>query len=80
MAWSLGILGATALGQAAILALSGSVALFADLIHNLGEAPYCRAYWNRFTLRSARAEKLSGRGVVAAIFVREPAALRRVSS
>jgi cation diffusion facilitator family transporter len=35
---SLGVLGATALVQAAIVALSGSVALFADSIHNLTDA------------------------------------------
>jgi divalent metal cation (Fe/Co/Zn/Cd) transporter len=35
---SLGILGATALVQLAILALTGSVALQADTIHNLTDA------------------------------------------
>ena len=36
--WSLGVLGVTALLQAAIFVLSGSVALLADLVHNVGDA------------------------------------------
>jgi Co/Zn/Cd efflux system component len=35
---SLGVLGATALAQGAIFAFSNSVALLADLIHNVGDA------------------------------------------
>jgi len=35
---SLGVLGATALAQVAIFAFSNSVALLADLIHNVGDA------------------------------------------
>lgn len=38
VALSLGILGLTALVQAAVFALSSSVALLADLIHNVGDA------------------------------------------
>lgn len=38
VAWSLGILGATALLQGGVFLLSGSVALLADLIHNGGDA------------------------------------------
>ena len=35
---SLVVLGATALAQAAIFVLTGSIALLADLIHNFGDA------------------------------------------
>jgi cation diffusion facilitator family transporter len=63
------VLGATAVAQAAILAATGSVALLADLIHNAGDAltavPLGIAFW----MRSARAERLAGLAVVAAIFV-----------
>ena len=38
VAISLAILGVTALAQAAVFALSGSVALLADTIHNFGDA------------------------------------------
>lgn len=66
---SLGILGVTALLQAGIFALTGSVALLADLVHNVGDAltaiPVGIAFW----LRSWRAEKLAGYAVVLAIFV-----------
>jgi cation diffusion facilitator family transporter len=66
---ALAVLGATAVAQAAILAATGSVALLADLIHNAGDAltavPLGIAFW----MRSARAERLAGLAVVAAIFV-----------
>lgn len=69
VAISLGLLGATAAAQAAIYAASGSVALLADLIHNVGDAltavPVGIAFW----LRSARAERWAGFAVVFAIFV-----------
>jgi len=69
VAISLGLLGATAAAQAAIYAASGSVALLADLIHNLGDAltavPVGIAFW----LRSERAERWAGFAVVFAIFV-----------
>ena len=68
MAWSLGILGATALLQAIVFAASRSVALFADLIHNGGDAltavPLGIAFW----LRSERWERWAGYAVVATIF------------
>jgi Co/Zn/Cd efflux system component len=68
VALSLGILAAAALAQALILAASGSVALLADLIHNVGDAltaiPLGIAFW----LRSYRGEKLAGLAVVAVIF------------
>jgi cation diffusion facilitator family transporter len=69
VAISLGLLGATAVAQAAIYAASGSVALLADLIHNVGDAltavPVGIAFW----LRSERAERWAGFAVVFAIFV-----------
>ena len=69
VAISLGLLGATAAAQAAIYAASGSVALLADLIHNVGDAltavPVGIAFW----LRSERAERWAGFAVVFAIFV-----------
>jgi Co/Zn/Cd efflux system component len=69
VALSLAVLGATALAQTLIFALTGSVALLADLIHNFGDAltavPLGIAFW----LRSARAERNAGLAVVAAIFI-----------
>jgi cation diffusion facilitator family transporter len=66
---SLGVLGATALVQAAILVLTGSVALLADLIHNVGDALTAVPLAIAFFLRSFRAEKTAGLAVVLAIFV-----------
>jgi cation diffusion facilitator family transporter len=66
---SLAVLFATASVQAAIFAVSGSVALLADLIHNLGDALTAVPLGIAFFLRSARGEKLGGFGVVLAIFV-----------
>src|SRR5262249_40594270 len=54
VAASLGILAVAATAQLAIFALSSSVALLADLIHNFGDAPD---------------ERLAGVAVVLAIFV-----------
>src|SRR5262245_10476709 len=65
---SLAVLGITAGLQAAIFALSGSVALLADLIHNGGDALTAVPLGIAFLLRSARAEKLAGLAVVLAIF------------
>lgn len=65
---SLGVLGAAALAQAAVLVLSGSVALLADLIHNAGDALTAVPLGIAFFLRSARAERLAGFAVVLAIF------------
>lgn len=66
---ALGVLGAAAAVQAVILATTGSIALLADLIHNVGDAltavPLGIAFW----MRSGRAERLAGLAVVAAIFV-----------
>jgi len=66
---SLGLLGAAALVQAGILALTGSVALLADLIHNVGDALTAVPVGIAFFLRSFRAEKIAGLAVVLAIFV-----------
>src|SRR5215216_2524284 len=66
---SLGILGVAAVVQAAILVLTGSVALLADLIHNVGDALTAVPVGIAFLLRSFRAEKIAGLAVVLAIFV-----------
>jgi cation diffusion facilitator family transporter len=66
---SLAVLGATALAQAAIYVLSESVALLADLIHNVGDALTALPLGVAFLLRSARAERVAGLFVVLAIFV-----------
>jgi cation diffusion facilitator family transporter len=66
---SLGVLGAAAVAQTLIFALSGSVALLADLIHNFGDALTAVPLGIAFVLRSERAERGAGLFVVAAIFV-----------
>ena len=66
---SLAVLAATALAQAAIYVLSGSVALLADLIHNVGDALTAVPLGIAFLLRSERAERVAGLFVVLAIFV-----------
>ena len=67
--WSLAILGVTAGVQLLVFALSGSVALLADLIHNAGDAltavPLGIAFW----LQSDRGERWAGYAVVLTIFV-----------
>src|SRR3954449_4214671 len=63
------VLGVTATAQAAVFALSGSVALLADLIHNAGDAATAIPLGIAFALRSARAERWAGLAVVLAIFV-----------
>jgi len=72
---SLAVLLATALAQAAILVLSNSVALLADLIHNVGDALTAVPLGIAFFLRSFRGEKLAGLVVVAVIFVSAMVAL-----
>ena len=69
VAISLGILGATALLQAVVFVLSDSVALLADLIHNIGDALTALPLGIAFLLRSIPAEKVAGLFVVLAIFV-----------
>jgi len=66
---SLGILGITALAQLAIFALTGSVALLADLIHNFGDVATAIPVGVAFLMRSFRAERIAGLFVVFAIFV-----------
>jgi cation diffusion facilitator family transporter len=66
---SLAVLGLAAVGQLLIFVLSGSVALLADLIHNFGDALTAVPLGAAFLLRSARAERLAGLAVVAAIFI-----------
>ena len=66
---SLGVLGVTAVAQAFVFALSGSVALLADLIHNAGDALTALPVGAAFLLRSDRAERWAGYAVVFAIFV-----------
>jgi cation diffusion facilitator family transporter len=69
VAISLAVLGLTAAAQTAIFALSGSVALLADLIHNYGDALTAVPLGIAFFLRSFRGEKLAGLAVVLAIFI-----------
>ncbi len=63
------MLTATAVAQVVVYALSGSVALLADLIHNFGDALTAVPLGIAFFLRSARGERLAGLAVVLAIFV-----------
>jgi divalent metal cation (Fe/Co/Zn/Cd) transporter len=69
VAISLAILGLTALAQLGIFLLTSSVALFADLVHNFGDAMTAIPLGIAFFLRSIRAEKIAGLAVVLAIFV-----------
>jgi cation diffusion facilitator family transporter len=66
---SLAVLGATAAVQAVIYVASGSVALLADLIHNIGDALTAVPLGIAFLLRSARAERIAGLFVVLAILI-----------
>jgi cation diffusion facilitator family transporter len=66
---SLAVLGGAAAVQAVIFVVSGSVALLADLIHNIGDALTAVPLGIAFFLRSVRGEKLAGLAVVLAIFV-----------
>jgi cation diffusion facilitator family transporter len=66
---SLLVLGLAAAAQAALFVVTGSVALLADLIHNVGDAATAIPLGIAFALRSRRAERIAGRFVVLAIFV-----------
>jgi cation diffusion facilitator family transporter len=66
---SLVVLLATSAAQAVVFALTGSVALLADLIHNFGDALTAVPLGIAFVLRSFTAEKRAGFFVVAAIFI-----------
>ena len=76
--WSLLILGATAVVQIAIVVLSGSVALLADAVHNVGDALTAVPLWaafslarrpptKRYTYGFGRVEDLAGIAVVLTI-------------
>jgi cation diffusion facilitator family transporter len=69
VAISLGVLGVTAALQAVVFALSGSVALLADLIHNGGDALTAIPLAIAFLARSERGERWAGYAVVLTIFV-----------
>ena len=66
---SLAVLGLTAVAQTIIFIASGSIALLADLIHNVGDASTAIPLGIAFLLRSERAERIAGLFVVAAIFI-----------
>lgn len=76
--WSFVILAVTAALQAAVVFMSGSVALLADMIHNVGDATTAIPLWiafvlarrkpsKRFTYGLGRVEDLAGLMVVAII-------------
>jgi cation diffusion facilitator family transporter len=69
VALSLLVLGAAAAAQTAIFALTSSVALLADLIHNFGDAATAFPLAAAFILRSVRIERWAGLAVVFAIAV-----------
>lgn len=66
---SLAVLLVTALAQVAIFALTNSLALLADVIHNAGDALTAIPLSIAFLMRSRVAEKRAGYFVVAAIFI-----------
>lgn len=66
---SLAVLAVTATVQTVIYALTISVALLADLIHNFGDALTAVPLGLAFLLRSARGERWAGVAVVLTIFV-----------
>ncbi len=76
--WSMVALGATALSQAVVVAISGSAALLADTIHNIGDAATALPLWaafrlgtrpptKRFTYGYGRFEDLAGVVIVLVI-------------
>jgi cation diffusion facilitator family transporter len=67
VAVALAVLTSTAVVQAIVFLLSGSVALLADLIHDAGDALTAVPLAIAFALRSPRAERLAGVAVVLAI-------------
>ena len=83
---SLVLLGGTALFQVIIVAISGSIALLADTIHNFGDALTAIPLWiafslgrrpasRRYTYGLGRAEDLAGVFIVAMIFLSAMVAL-----
>jgi cation diffusion facilitator family transporter len=69
VALALAVLALTAGLQIVVYVISGSVALLADLIHNVGDAATAIPLGIAFLLRSERAERIAGLFVVLAIFV-----------
>jgi len=69
VAASFGVLAVAAAAQGLLFVLTDSVALLADLIHNVGDALTAVPLGIAFFLRSARGERLAGLAVVLAIFV-----------
>jgi cation diffusion facilitator family transporter len=69
VALALAILGLAAAAQGLVFVATGSVALLADLIHNGGDAATAIPLGIAFAIGSARAERLAGLAVVAAIFL-----------
>lgn len=69
VAWALAVLSVTAGFQAVVFVATGSVALLADLVHNVGDAATAIPLGIAFALRSERVERWAGLFVVAAIFV-----------
>jgi cation diffusion facilitator family transporter len=78
--WSFVVLAATVLFQLAVVVLSGSVALLADTIHNIGDATTAIPLWiafrlvrrgasSRFTYGYGRTEDLAGVAVVLVILL-----------
>ncbi len=65
---SLAVLATTAVLQVVVFVVSGSVALLADLIHNIGDALTAVPLGIAFVLRSKRGERWAGYSVVAVIF------------
>jgi cation diffusion facilitator family transporter len=65
---SLAVLTVTAVAQTLIYALTLSVALLADLIHNFGDASTAIPLGLAFFFRSVRGERAAGLAVVLAIF------------
>jgi cation diffusion facilitator family transporter len=83
--WSVAGLGATALAQAVVVAITGSAALLADTIHNIGDAATALPLWaafrlgirpptKRFTYGYGRFEDLAGVVIVIVILASAAAA------
>ncbi|MDP9227218.1 MAG: cation diffusion facilitator family transporter [Actinomycetota bacterium] len=66
---SLAVLGLASVIQLIVFLASGSIALLADLIHNVGDAATALPVGLAFVLHSERAERWSGGAVVLAILV-----------
>jgi cation diffusion facilitator family transporter len=83
--WSIAGLGVTALVQAVVVVITGSAALLADTIHNLGDAATALPLWaafrlgtrpptKRFTYGYGRFEDLAGVAIVVVILISAAAA------